>query len=608
MANRSAVYCQLVFSRYPLVKKIYIVALLLLALMQSLTSSAQKSFVLRLVSTDKSQEELEKEAYVKTSFDDTTSIYTALNTVIRQLHDRSMLEASVDSVSRKDSVFTAFLHVGQKYSWLELQPGNATPEQLKSAGFRPGDYRNRSLQWSRWTKLQTNLLQQYENNGHPFAKVGLNNLEFNDQQITSAVNVQPGPHYRFGDLKAEGSLRLSQQYLHHYLGITPGSPYHRGKVLQMRDRLRALSFATLKQDPQILFHQDSTADVVLHLEPQKAGRFDFLIGVLPNSSQAGRMLITGSLFADFYNEFGKGERMTASFERLRPETQQLSFLFKYPYVLQLPFGVDARFQLYKRDTSFLNLEYSIGADYLLEGASYWKAFWQRRSTRLTGIDEARLLSTRRLPDQLDVATDAFGLETAQQKTDYRLNPRRGWTAMLRASAGIKRVNPNSRITALGLSELYDTITASSAQYRLELGGEYFIPLWGSAAVKWGLQGAWILSGVPVSLNEQFRIGGNKLLRGFDEEFFFATGFTVTTAELRLLIGQNSRIYSFADFARIEDRSRTSSDIFYAFGFGAGIALETKAGLLGLSLALGSRTDMPLDFSAPKVHVGYVGLF
>jgi outer membrane protein assembly factor BamA len=595
------------FSRYSGVNKINIF-LLVFGLLFPCASSAQKSYVLRLLATDLPQAELEKAVRYKTTFSDSTGVFSELKSVIRQLHEKSMLEASADTVLRSDSIFTAFVHVGPTFSWLELQPGNARPDQLKAAGFRPGDFRNRPLQWPRWKKMQADLLQQNENEGHPFAQVSLTNVSFENARISGAIEVLAGPRYQFGKLEIEGNLRLSNRYLYRYLGIAPGEPYHQGRVMQMRDRLRALPFVSLKQDPQILFRQDSTADILLQLDPRKAGRFDFLIGVLPNSAQVGRMLITGSLFADFYNQFGQGERITASFERLRPETQQLSVLLKYPYVLQLPFGVDARFQLYKRDTTFLNLEYSAGADYLLEGASYWKAFWQHRSTRLTGIDEARLLSTRRLPAQLDVSNDAFGLETAQQRTDYRLNPRRGWTAMLRASAGVKRVKPNSRIVALGLSELYDTIATNSAQYRLEFSGEYYLPVLSSAALKWGLQGAWLLSPEPVFRNEQFRIGGNRLLRGFDEEFFFATGYAVATAEMRLLIGQNSRIYSFADLGRVEDRSSSGSDIFYAFGFGAGIALETKAGLLGLSLALGSRTDMPLDFSAPKVHVGYVGLF
>lgn len=587
--------------------RIYVLVLSF-ALLTICRSTAQKSYTLRLLATDVPQEQLLKTVSYKTNFADSSGVFSELSAVLRQLHDQSMLEASVDTVARSDSIFTAFIHVGSGFSWLELLPGNAQPDQLKAAGFRASDYRHRPLQWSRWKKLQINLLQQYQNKGHPFAQVSLGSLAFEQEKIAAAIDVQPGRSFQFGKLELEGNLRISPTYLYRYLGIHPGEPYHHGRVLQVRDRLRALPFAALKQDPQILFRQDSTADVLLHLDSRKAGRFDFLIGVLPNNSQTGRMLITGSLFADFYNQFGKGERITASFERLRPETQQVAFLFKYPYLLQLPFGVDARFQLYKRDTTFLNLEYSAGADYLLEGASYWKAFWQHRSTRLTGIDESRLLTTRQLPAQLDVSNDAFGLETSQQKTDYRLNPRRGWTGMLRASAGVKRVKPNTRIVALGLAELYDTIAANSAQYRLEFSGEYFVPVWSSATVKGGLQGGWLLSKTPVFQNEQFRIGGNRLLRGFDEEFFFATGYAVATAELRLLIGQNSRIYSFADLGRVEDRSSTRSDVFYALGFGAGIALETKAGLLGLSLALGSRTDVPLDFSAPKVHVGYVGLF
>lgn len=582
--------------------------ILLFAWLLKFAAAAQPAYTLRILATDGQQGVLEKNIRYKTNHSDSTSVFETLKSVIRQLHDQALIEASVDTITQTDSVFTALLHIGPPFMWLQLNAEKRLTEPLHAAGFRAKAFQDRPVQWSQWRKIQSNLLRQYENKGYPFAQVSLGNIDIEEARIAATIEVQPGPLFLFGKLETEGNLRLSRQYLQRYLGIVPGDPYHHEKVLQMRDRLRALPFVSLRQDPLIVFRQDSTADISLLLDPRKAGRFDFLIGVLPNSSQVGRMLITGSLYADFHNQLGQGERIAASFERLRPETQQLSMLFQYPYVLQLPFGMDAQFQLYKRDTTFLNLEYSLGANYPLEGASYWKAFWQHRSTRLTGIDEARLLNTRRLPAQLDVSNNAFGLETTQYRTDYRLNPRRGWNVSLRASAGAKRVRPNNRITALGLGELYDSITLNSAQYRIEWSGEYFLPFLSNAAFKCGLQGGWLLSSEPVFRNEQFRIGGNKLLRGFDEEFFFATGYAVASTELRLLIGPNSRIYSFADLGRVEDRSSSSNDLFYALGFGAGIALETKAGILGLSLALGTRTGTPLDFSAPKVHVGYLGLF
>ena len=569
---------------------------------------AQRQFSLRLLPTDMLPEELNQTVKFRAAHPDSASVANEVAGILRQLHNQAYLEASADTLVRTDSTFTALLHVGPAYTWFELRPGNVPEERLKEAGFRPKQYADRPLNWAAWQQLQSKLLQGYENQGFPFASVGLSELQFEGVHIGAVIAAEPGSLVRFGDLKLEGDLKLSPNYLKQFLGLKTGAPFDRARVLRLRQRLRELPFVSVTKDPELFFRDDGVADVTLHLASRKAGRFDFLIGVLPNSSQVGRMLITGSMYADFQNQFGKGERLMASFERLRPETQQLALQFNYPYVLQLPFGADGRFNLYKRDSTFLNLEYHLGASYLLEGASYWKALVSNRSTRLLSFNEARLLDTRRLPADLDVSFNAFGIETALQRLDYRLNPRRGWAGLLRATAGTKRIRPNSRIVALGLQELYDTLTLRSAQYRIEAHVERFLPVLSAATVKLALQGGYIVSDQPVYRNEQYRIGGNRLLRGFDEEFFFASQYTVATAEFRLLIAQNSYLYTFADAARLQDRSSEQNEVFYPYGFGAGIALETRAGLLGLSIALGARNDQPLDFSAPKVHVGYVGLF
>ncbi len=589
-------------------RKLSTIVVLLLAVAVPGWVPAQRGYTLRVLPTDASPELPARMVSYRTTLPDSAAVTAELTRVVQQLHALGRLEASIDTLLRSDSLFTALLHMGPEFQWMALKAGNVPEDRLKAAGFRPGAFQGKNIQWSQWRKMQETLLQGYENQGFPFAQVGLADVVLDGHQLSAALHAEAGPLVRMGLLEVEGKLRLSNNYLQQFLGIRPGQPYDRSRILRLRQRLRELPFVELKKDPGVVFREDSTASLTLYLEPRKAGRFDFLIGVLPNSAQVGRMLITGTLFADFHNQFGKGERFTASFERLRPETQQLTLQGNLPYVLQLPFSADGRFHLYKRDTTFLNLEYQLGAGYLLEGASYWKAFVHNRITRLLTVDEARLLATRRLPADLDVSLGAFGVETALQRLDYRLNPRRGWSGLLRASAGIKRIRPNNRIVALGLEELYDSLALRSAQYRLEIQAERFVPVGSTATVKLGLQGGYIVSDQPVFRNEQFRIGGNRLLRGFDEEFFFISNYTVATVELRLLIAQNSYLYTFGDLGRLEDRSSERSEVFFPYGFGTGIALETRAGLLGLSLALGARSGTPLDISAPKVHVGYVGLF
>jgi hypothetical protein len=44
------------------------------------------------------------------------------------------------------------------------------------------------------------------------------------------------------------------------------------------------------------------------------------------------------------------------------------------------------------------------------------------------------------------------------------------------------------------------------------------------------------------------------------------------------------------------------------GFGAGLTFETKAGIFGLSYAVGKQNSNPLDFRSSKIHFGYVNIF
>jgi hypothetical protein len=43
--------------------------------------------------------------------------------------------------------------------------------------------------------------------------------------------------------------------------------------------------------------------------------------------------------------------------------------------------------------------------------------------------------------------------------------------------------------------------------------------------------------------------------------------------------------------------------YFPFGFGAGIAFTTKAGLFYLSYALGKQLDNPISFKTGKIHFG-----
>ena len=525
-----------------------------------------------------------------------------------QLHDKGWLLASVDSMRWADSVLHVWMFRGPQFRWVSLRNGNVGPDFLSAAGYRDRTFRNRPFDRAGLRRVQENLLAEAENNGYPFAVVRLDSLEIDATGgLSAALCLDTGRPVFFDSLTVIGDAVISRRYLQRYLGIRQGAPYSRKKVRKTRDRLRELPFLQEKRTATVTFWEDQ-ADLQLYLDRKQASRLDFLLGVLPdNNRPETALLLTGNFQADFQNPFGKGERVYISFERLRPQTQRLDLAFAYPYFLDSPFGLDLRFNQYKRDSTFVDVIGETGIQYLLEGGNYLKGFWNRTQSRLLAVDTGAIRQGR-FPSLLDVGISAYGLEAQWRQLDYRFNPRKGWSLWAKASAGTRQVRRNPAILGVDAG-FYDSLTLRSARYSFDVRSEAYLPLFVRSTLRFAFRGGSLFGGGGLYRNEQYRIGGNNLLRGFDEERIFATLFGVFSAEYRLLTGQNSWLYLFGDYGYTEDR-RAGQPVGYDRwpGVGAGLTVETSAGVFALGMAVGKPSGGTWEWRSPKVHFGYVSLF
>lgn len=524
--------------------------------------------------------------------------------------------ASVDTIEQSDTLVIARVYRGPIYEWLEISPGNVPKEALpKGRDLQPG----RPLRQEAWQNMQNTILQYAENHGFPFARVRFDSVYITRNGIKARLHWTPGPFIEYDPLVIEGDAKISKAYLQHYLGVLPGQPYQEKKIQDIRRRIRNLPFLQLSRDPVVVF-TGPRAQANLFIKKQPASRFDFVLGLLPQSQDPQdpgrqRLILTGQLEADLFNSLGWGERLTARFEQLQPGRQELQLGFNLPYPLNLPVGGDFQFELYRRDSTYVDVISRVGIQYLFEGGNYLQVFWRNISSNLLSVNERNIQAARQLPENLDVRNNQFGLEYFQQQLDYRFNPRRGWQAQVKASAGIKRIRESTLITEIpeandGFqpSSLYDSLETRTFQYRLESRLEHYVPLFQRSTFLTALETGLIFSDSPIFQNEQYRLGGNRLLRGFDEETLFATRYAIMTLEYRLLIGRNSYLFLFTDGAYVEDVTDRRTRYDTPLGFGSGLSFETKAGIFGLSLAWGRQQSNPIDWASPRVHFGYLSLF
>ncbi|MBK8517401.1 MAG: BamA/TamA family outer membrane protein [Saprospiraceae bacterium] len=140
-------------------------------------------------------------------------------------------------------------------------------------------------------------------------------------------------------------------------------------------------------------------------------------------------------------------------------------------------------------------------------------------------------------------------------------------------------------------------------------GSYYIPVKNWAALKAGLSGAMRYNQQVLRPNELMRIGGNKILRGFDEESIFTDKYLFGTLEFRILFDQNSYLtLPFFDFGVthiIIDGVEKNDPVL---GVGMGLNFSTPAGIFNLSFGAGRNQGKPIDYGKMKIHFGYVNLF
>jgi hypothetical protein len=345
-----------------------------------------------------------------------------------------------------------------------------------------------------------------------------------------------------------------------------------------------------------------------------------LIGVLPNNNQLAsqKTLITGEADISLKNILGAGETIGLVWQTIQPKSPRLNMIYRQPYLFKSPVGLDFNFDFLKKDSSFLNIKAQIGAQYDISKTQSGKIFIQLFQTILSegGINKSLLLQTRRLPDIADVGYKNIGIQYDLNKTDYRLNPRKGIEFLLNASAGTKKLKKNSSVAdfkdpsdpTFDFEKLYDTVKLRTYQFRIQSTLAKYLPIRRQSTIKTSVNAGVFQSG-NIFRNELFQLGGYKTLRGFDEESQYLTQFAFATIEYRLFVSQNSYFNVFTDGGWGKNKTNITNLNYTYISTGLGIAIDAKAGVFNIAAAVGKRNDDPgFNLRKVKIHIGFISYF
>ena len=337
------------------------------------------------------------------------------------------LSSSVDSIVIRDSSAVFYLYTGQQYSLEDIQISQSDQALLEGSGIVRTNWSSMLLNQKVSSQIKSEVLSHLANNGYPFASVYFDRITITDYRVAVALVVDKGPIIMYDTLVLGGNANVKKSFLEKYLLLNEGTAYSQEDILEIKNRLRDLSFIELKQDPIVTFVNEKALGQ-LQIDPRNSSRFDFIIGLLPlTAGGTQRWTITGDFTGELINKLGRGERFFAQFRRLRPETQNLDIQMNYPFFLQMPFGVEGKFFLFRNSNQFLEVLSDLGIFYPLSGRDHISLGWDIHSSRLIEINSDAILQSRTLPNQLDVRVVSGKAGLMLNRLDDLYNPTRGWS-------------------------------------------------------------------------------------------------------------------------------------------------------------------------------------
>lgn len=546
---------------------------------------SQEGFSLKFIAQDTKVlikgEEDKPNHYLK----DSLSVLKRLKQFADKYFRDDFITFTYDSILWKEKLVTAYYSAGSKFliDTLILNLGEEC-KKLPSTIF-PKSGSVIKMGYHDFLKFREEIIAHYENNGHPFAMVILNQIQLNENSLRGALDIMPNQLVTIDSVILKGNPRITEKLLYYYLRLKPGSIYQQSKIDMIDKILDELGYIKPAKPAEIEFRNNQAA-VYLYLKNTSSNFFNGIVGFASDSLSGKGIQLTGDLNLILTNSFKSGERIDLSWNSYSKGSQNLRLGVNLPYIYVLPLGIATNIGFDKFSEGYLNTEFYASLSYNYSGKNKLNGYFRNRNSFLIGKDDELM------PDNRNFKSRIAGLGISIDRTDYLPNPSKGYYIDI--------------LSGLGKSIIEDG--ESNSLMELQMKANIYFKITGLFGLVIRNSSGALLSPDGFYKNQLYKLGGLNLLRGFDEKSILASGYTVFSVEPFISFGKGSGFFIFYDFAWYEARMTDKYFEDKPFGTGAGLNIETGAGIFKLVYALGKQLDNPLKFSESKVHFGFYARF
>ncbi|RJP61997.1 MAG: hypothetical protein C4543_02645 [Ignavibacteriales bacterium] len=442
----------------------------------------------------------------------------------------------------------------------------------------------------------SNILDEYENIGFPFAKISINSMTFSEIEdeslVTIKLTLEKNEKSTIDKVEIIGNDKTNNQVIIRAARIFPPELYSQDKVESIPKKLNRLRFFEQVNTPGYYFNSSNEGVLQITVQEKETNNFDGIVGYVPgNENETG--YFTGFLNISLRNLFGTGRAAAFKWHKENRNSQELEIKYMEPWILGYPFNIGLGFFQRKQDTTYVQSKFDGSIEFLATDDISASLLFSTESIVPTEnknsfftVYNASILST--------------GIQLSIDSRDDVYAPTEGIYFVNSYLYSKKSINgPAQFITS-------DTKTEINLQ-RLTLDFSYFYEIFNRQVIAAGVH-AREMRGDFFEISDYYMLGGTTTLRGYRENQFLGNRTFWSNLEYRYLLTPRTYAYLFFDtgyYLRNADESKGLIELSeFKYGYGLGLNLETGLGILGVSFALGEGDS----FSQGKIHFAIVNEF
>lgn len=498
---------------------------------------------------------------------------------------KSYLSLGYDSLVFDSLSLKAFITIGPEIKWDSIIIDGISSNLNKKTRHGNRFIYEKNYPLQEFIKKREKIIQNFENNGFPFVQVLLDSIIFQNHFINARLKVVKNGFFIFDSIYIKGNPKISKKLLLHHIQIRKGSIYDQSKIDNLNSLIGDLSFIELIKPAEIEF-KENKADLYLYLKNKPSNYFNGMLGISSNSVSDNSLQLVGDINLVLVNTLRIGEKFDFYWNRYNSSSQNLRIGFQIPYIFIVPFGVNFKIGIEKFQLDYLNTSLYAAVNYSFTGKNTIEAYLLKKNSYL--INNEQNIDNGNLGFKSIIAGLTFELD----KTDYRLNPGKGF--FLRTSSGYGNIENSGQ--------------KNRSLIELSFEGALYLTAGKSGSIALINKSSGLITNGDFYKNQLYKIGGLNSIRGFDDQSILASAYSIFSVEPRLLLGKNSNFFLFTDLARIESNLPGTTYSAWFLGLGTGVNIDTKAGIFKLIYAIGEQNGDKLKFSNSKVHVGFSAKF